>query len=59
MTTNAFVQQWRKAKAAEIAQLVDRNAGGFFRQALERAAIAGMEAEDLRLGQEANKSSGN
>lgn len=30
-------------KAAEIASLIDPNAGGFFKRNLERAALSGME----------------
>jgi hypothetical protein len=44
-----FVRRRREAKARDIAQEVDPLAGGFFRQQLVRAALAGMEFGSAEL----------
>jgi hypothetical protein len=36
-------QARREAKAREIAEQIDAEAGGYFRRCLERAALLGME----------------
>lgn len=38
-----ITQRRREARAREIAQEVDPQAGGFFRKCLERAALLGMD----------------
>jgi hypothetical protein len=46
MAIDEITKRRREQRAAEIAQQIDPQAGGYFKRMLERAALAGMEEAD-------------